>query len=149
MALCSAHYACNSDEYCDARSECWDRSRRFLMSDSKNTRSCPYECGYSFSHSACGSGPSSILRRLAQLWLDCCDPKAGAIAALTMGCFFAFVGALFSAAWIFKCWCFKKPDALMLQAMANQQQYHRAMAAGHMQSPVVVQMQAPPVAVGK
>jgi hypothetical protein len=86
---------------------------------------------------------------VADSWLDCCDPKAGAIAALTMGCFFAFVGALFSAAWIFKCWCFKKPDALMLQAMANQQQYHRAMAAGHMQSPVVVQMQAPPVAVGK
>ena len=79
---------------------------------------------------------------IADSWLDCCDPKAGAIAALTMGCFFAFVGALFSAAWIFKCWCFKKPNALMLQAMANQQQ-QRAMAAGHMQSPVVVQMQAP------
>ena len=79
---------------------------------------------------------------IANSWLDCCDPKAGAIAALTMGCFFAFVGALFSAAWIFKCWCFKKPNALMLQAMANQQQ-QRAMAAGHMQSPVVVQMQAP------
>ena len=78
---------------------------------------------------------------LADSWLDCCDPKAGAIAALTMGCFFAAVGALFSAAWIFKCWCFKKPNALMLQAMANQQQ-QRAMAAGQMQSPVVVQMQA-------
>ena len=79
---------------------------------------------------------------ISNSWLDCCDPKAGAIAALTMGCFFAFVGALFTAAWIFKCWCFKKPNALMLQAMANQQQ-QRAMAAGHMQSPVVVQMQAP------
>jgi len=79
---------------------------------------------------------------IADSWFDCCDPKAGAIAALTMGCFFAFVGALFTAAWIFKCWCFKKPNALMLQAMANQQQ-QRAMAAGHMQSPVVVQMQAP------
>ena len=79
---------------------------------------------------------------IADSWFDCCDPKAGAIAALTMGCFFAFVGALFTAAWIFNCWCFKKPNALMLQAMANQQQ-QRAMAAGHMQSPVVVQMQAP------
>ena len=78
---------------------------------------------------------------LSDSWFDCCDPKAGAIAALTMGCFFAAVGALFTAAWIFKCWCFKKPNALMLQAMANQQQ-QRAMAAGQMQSPVVVQMQA-------
>ena len=52
---------------------------------------------------------------IANSWLDCCDPKAGAIAALTMGCFFAFIGALFTAAWIFKCWCFKKPNALMLQ----------------------------------
>ena len=78
---------------------------------------------------------------ISDSWLDCCDPKAGAIAALTMGCFFAAVGALFTAAWIFKCWCFKKPNALMLQAMANQQQ-QRAMAAGQMQSPVVVQMQA-------
>jgi len=79
---------------------------------------------------------------IADSWFDCCDPKAGAIAALTMGCFFSFVGALFSVAWIFKCWCFKKPNALMLQAMANQQQ-QRVMAAGQMQSPVVVQMQAP------
>ena len=79
---------------------------------------------------------------IADSWFDCCDPKAGAIAALTMGCFFSFVGALFSVAWIFKCWCFKKPNALMLQAMANQQQ-QRMMAAGAMQSPVVVQMQAP------
>ena len=78
---------------------------------------------------------------ISDSWFDCCDPKAGAIAALTMGCFFAAVGALFTAAWIFKCWCFKKPNALMLQAMANQQQ-QRAMAAGQMQSPVVVQMQA-------
>lgn len=77
---------------------------------------------------------------IADSWFDCCDPKAGAIAALTMGCFFAAVGALFSAAWIFKCWCFKKPNALMLQAMANQQQ-QRMMAAGQMQSPVIVQMQ--------
>ena len=57
-----------------------------------------------------------------------------------MGCFFSFVGALFSIAWILKCWCFKKPNALMLQAMANQQQ-QRMMAAGQMQSPVIVQMQ--------
>jgi hypothetical protein len=77
---------------------------------------------------------------IADSWFDCCDPKAGAIAALTMGCFFAFVGALFSAAWIFKCWCFKKQNAMMLQAMANQQQ-QRMMAANQMQSPVIVQMQ--------
>ena len=82
---------------------------------------------------------------IADSWFDPkagCDPKAGAIAASTMGCFFSFVGALFSVARIFKCWCFKKPNALILQAMANQQQ-QRMMAAGQMQSPVVVQTQAP------
>jgi hypothetical protein len=78
---------------------------------------------------------------LADSWLDCCDPKAGAIAALTMGCFFAFVGTLFSISWVLKCWCFKKPNALMLQAM-QQQQHARMMAANQMQHPVVVQMQA-------
>ena len=62
---------------------------------------------------------------LADSWLDCCDPKAGAIAALTMGCFFAFVGTLFSISWVLKCWYFKKPYALMLQAMQQQQQHAR------------------------